>query len=412
MSEGRGVTDPRPRILMLVANNPFPADVRVFSEASTLAAAGYAVSVIAPREPGEPHVEDVEGVHVCRYRLSDHSGGFWGYVVEFLHATVASFFLSIRLLGRRGFDVVHVFGPPDTLGLIGGLYKLLGKRMVYDHRDLSSEMYSARFGAKARRVVRWTLTLIERACCRMADLVIVPNDSYRTYDIDFHGIDPARIAPIRIGPRSAFLEPTEPSAAIRDSAEGVIGYVGVIGPQDGVDSLIRVVRHLVVDLGRSGIRCVIIGYGDALDEVKALAIDLGVSEHTWFTGRLEGRALRNTLAAADICVAPDPSNPYTDRSTLVKMMEYMALGKPIVCFDLPEHRVSAGSAAIYVPGNDEAGFANAIVELLDDPQRRRTMGEYGRRRVEDSLMWSHSAPRLLEAYDELLERREKAEDRM
>jgi glycosyltransferase involved in cell wall biosynthesis len=388
---------------MVVANNPVPPDVRVLSEGRALASAGYPVTVIAPRGSGQAKREVIDGIRVVRYRLPKHRGSFMGYLFEFTYAPLACFIVSLRLALTQGFDVVHVLGPPDTLGFVGAVYKLFDKRVVFDHRDLSAEMYKARFGRHARQSVSRVLARIEKACCRWADLVVVPNDSYRARDIDVHGVDPGRVVVVRYGPSDSFLEPIQPSAAIRNGSatDGIIGYVGVIGPQDGVDYLVGAVRH-IVDLGRPGIACVIIGYGDALEDVKRRAAELGVDENIVFTGELTGRPVLETLAAADLCVAPEPKNDYTNRSTLVKIMEYMALAKPIVCFDLEEHRVSAGEAALYVTKNDECAFAEAIVELLDQPERRRAMGEYGKRRVQGGLMWRHSVPRLLEAYGRLV----------
>ncbi len=388
----------RARVVMLLANNPYPQDSRVSKEAVALVRAGYRVSVVAVRASGQPAHELIDGVRVHRYRVPGEAEGPFGYVFEYGYTTIASFVVSLRLLFRGGFDILHLNNPPDTLGAVGLFYKLLGKRIVYDHHDLAPEMYRERFAGRSSALVYRVLLLLEKVCCRVADVVIATNESYKQVEIERDGVEPRRIEVVRNGPLEVLLEQHVPDTSARDGADAVVGYVGVIGYQDGLDYLLRAVRHLVVDLGRTRVRCVIVGYGDALEDMKRLACELGINGHVVFTGELRGAALYSTLAATDVCAVPDPSNPYNDRSTMVKMMEYMALGKPIVAFDLPEHRVSAEDAAVYVRPNDERAFAEAIARLFDDPARRNTLGALGRSRVGDTLLWKHSVPRLLAAY--------------
>jgi glycosyltransferase involved in cell wall biosynthesis len=394
-SAGKGV-------LMLLGNNPFPLDPRVKRAALALAAAGYRVSVIAPRAPGEPTRETVEGVHVYRFREAGGAQGFAGYVLEYAVCTLAALGLSVRVLRERGFDVVHAHNPPDTFVIVGAAYKLLGKRFVFDQHDLAPEMYDARFGGKGNRVVRSMLGLFERASLRLADGVIATNDSYKAVQTERGKVPPERIAVVRNAPGFDDPAPVEPDPALRARASALIGYLGHMGYQDGVDHLLRAVRHLVVDLGRIDTLCVLIGRGDAHEDLRRLAGELRIEKHVWFPGFLPVADVFRYLSTVDVCVVPDPSNAFNDRSTMTKVMDYMAFARPIVGFDLPETRVTAGEAAAYAPPNDDAALARQIAALLDDPVRRGEMGAYGRRRVLTDLAWDRNRPHLLELYRWLL----------
>jgi glycosyltransferase involved in cell wall biosynthesis len=300
---------------------------------------------------------------------------------------------------REGFDVVHAHNPPDTLFLIAGFYKLFGKKFVFDHHDVSPELYEARYGIGARPSVRRLLGLFERITFRTADHVIATNESHRSIAVGRGGVALSDTTIVRNGPETEKMRPTAPDPSLRNRARTVLGYVGIMGPQDGVDYLLRAIRHLVNDLDRKDVFCVIIGRGDAVLALEDLAESLGIADKVWFAGWLSPEDLPRYLSATDICVDPDPSNPYNDKCTMIKMMEYMIMGKPIVAFDLPEHRVSAGDAAVYARANDELDFARKIEELMDDPDRRRQMGEIGRERVFRDLSWEHQAKKLLAAYE-------------
>lgn len=390
------------RILMLLENNPYPQDVRVRSEATTLRDAGYDVSVISPRGPGEKRSESLDGVRVYRYPPPPAATGFLGYAFEYAYSTLAALLLSARIASSRGFDVVHVHNPPDTLVLIAALYKLFGKRYVYDQHDLAPEMYEARFGRGARPVVRKTLVVLEQLSCRLADHVIATNESYKKMQMERGRVPADRITVVRNGPDLDRFIPLAPDAELRTRAATILAYAGVMGAQDGIDHLLRAVHYLVRHLGRTDTLCILAGDGDARSDLERLAHELDIDEHVSFVGYVPQKELLRYLATADICVTPDPSNAYTDRSTMVKMMEYMAMAKPVVAFDLPEHRITAESAALYATPNDERAFAAAIAELIDDPPRREAMGAFGRRRVEEALAWQHSSARLLAAYRKLL----------
>jgi glycosyltransferase involved in cell wall biosynthesis len=392
------------RVLMLLENNPYPQDGRVRREARALVTAGYGVAVVCPSKPGQPWREMIDGVRVYRFPAPPAGQGFLGYLWEYGYSMAAAFILSLLVFLREGFDVIHAHNPPDTFVFIAVCYKLLGKRFVYDHHDLAPEMYYARFGGKGNRLVYRALVALEQLSCRVADHVIATNQSYKSVEMQRGRVPEDRITIVRNGPELQRLRPVAPDPRLRQGGKTIIGYAGVIGFQDGVDYLLRALHHLAHDLGRTDFYCVIIGTGAAQAGLQVLADRLALGEHVWFTGWVpdsDGSYVRY-LSTADICVAPEPSGPFNDRSTMIKLTEYMALAKPIVAFDLPEHRFTAQGAALYVRPNDELEFAGALAALMDDPARRQAMGALGRRRVETELAWCHSVPNLLAAYGAVL----------
>jgi glycosyltransferase involved in cell wall biosynthesis len=387
------------RILMLLENLPYPQDLRVRREANALHAAGYRVAVICPAGNGQPFRETVNGVRVFRYPAPPPAKGFFGYAWEYGYSMLVSFLLSVLVFFGEGFDVIHAHNPPDTFVLIAILYKLFGKRFVYDHHDLSPEMYQARFSNGGHPAVYRVLVWLEKLTCRFADHVIVTNESYKRIAMERGGVPQSRITIVRNGIELSRLESAiEPDRRLREMGKTIIGYVGVMGFQDGVDYLLRALHRLVHDLHRTDFHCILIGGGDAWASLKAQAHALGLDDYVQFTGFVFGEELRRYLCAADICVDSAPSSPYSDQSTIFKIMEYMSLGRPVVAFDLPEHRLTAQQAAVYVPPNDVRAFAFAIAQLIDDPLRRVTLGAYGIHRIKTRLAWEYSVPNLLRAY--------------
>lgn len=386
---------------MLLENHQYPFDDRVRREATTLVGAGYEVSVISPKKNGQRFAETISGVHVYRYPEAPEIGGAAGHLLEYAHATVITAILSLLVLARRGFDVIHAHNPPDTFVVIAAFYKMFGKKFVFDHHDLSPEMYRARLRGNGSAFLHRALIVFEKLSCRLADHVISTNESYKAMAMKRSGVPESRITIVRNGPDLARLVAVDPDLELVARGQTIIGYVGVMGFQDGIDYLIRALHHLKTTLGRTDFYCVLVGKGDAWYELKSLTAQLGLSEHVKFTGRIPDADFIRYLSSTDICVDPDPYNPFNDRSTMIKMMEYMALSKPIVAFDLTENRFTAQSAALYAKPNDELEFAKAIEQLMDDPERRRVMGEFGRQRIETQLEWRHNAPKLLQAYDSL-----------
>ena len=388
------------RVLILVENLPSPFDRRVWQEACTLRDAGYVVSIICPTGRGcESRFEALGGIHIYRYRLPLEASGALGYALEYAVALVSSFVLAWRILLTRGFDVVHACNPPDLLFLIGGFFKLLGKKFLFDHHDLGPELYEAKFG---RRDLLYRLMLkLEYWTFRAADVSIATNESYRQVAIERGRMPPERVFVVRSGPSLERLKIKPADERLRRGRRFLVGYVGVMGRQEGIDLLLRAAAAIVFELGRRDVHFGLVGGGTSLEEMKGLAARLGIADYVTFTGRVPDRELLAVLNTADVCVNPDIANELNDKSTMNKIMEYMALGKPIVQFDLTEGRRSAREASLYAKRNDVADFAAKIVELLDDPERRAAMGQAGRRRVENELEWRHEAPRLLDAYARL-----------
>ena len=382
---------------MLVENLPSPFDRRVWQEALALRDAGYAVSIICPTGRGhEKRYEVIEGVHIWRYSLPTEGAGALGYAVEYSVALVKAFYLSLKVALVRGFDVVHACNPPDLFFLIGGFFKLFGKKFLFDHHDANPELYEAKFG---RRDLFWKLMCwLERMTFRSADVSLATNESYRRIAVERGGMPPERVYVVRSGPSLERMRITAPDEKLKKGKRYLIGYVGVMGRQEGIDLLLQAARTLVFDLGRKDVHFGLVGGGTSLDEMQKLARELGLSEYVTFTGRVTDGQMLAMLNTADICVNPDVANPMNDISTMNKVMEYMALGKPMVQFDLTEGRYSAQEASLYARRNDPADFAAKIAELIDDPQKRARMGAFGRRRVQEALEWRYEVPKLLAAY--------------
>lgn len=402
----------------MLVQNDYPGDTRVRNEATALRDAGYSVSVVCCRQPGQPAAENVNGVQVYRIpkisllknlpaastrlgKTARHCAAIAGYVLEYFYFILACFFMSIYLALRRGFEAIHIHTPPNTLFLVGACFRLFGKKFVFDHHDLSPELYLSRFRVQPDFVHR-ILMLEERIGLRLASLIIATNESYKRLEIARAGVPPEKIFIVRNGPNLQKIKPVAPDEKLRSMGKTILGYVGDINPQDGLDYLLRSLRHLAHDLGRKDFYCVIIGTGDAWEELRILARELELDDHVWFTGYIPFADLLRYLSSADICLDPDPSSPLNDASTWIKIMEYMALRKPIVSFDLPETRYSAQQAAVYVPPNDEKKFAQAIARLMDDPAQRERMAQAGYKRVAEKLAWHHVSQNLLRAYETLL----------
>ena len=388
------------RVLIIVENLPCPFDRRVMQEARTLAAAGYAVSIICPKAPGsEKSFESIDGIDIHRHVLPREADGALGYAFEYSVALLMEFWLSLKILFGRGFDVIHACNPPDTIFLIGGFYKLFGKQFVFDHHDINPELYEAKFGK--RGLGQKLLLALERMTFRTADMVISTNESYRDIAVTRGSVNPRDVFVVRSGPDLTRVKQVPPNPALKKGRRYLVGYVGVMGKQEGIDLLLQAVQLIVRHLGRTDIHFGLVGGGTELSAMRVLAKELGVDDYVTFTGRVPDAELLEMLNTADICVNPDRANAMNDRSTMNKVMEYMALGKPLVQFDLTEGRVSAGEAAWYARPNDVADLAQKMVALLADPEQRARMSTAGRERIEHVLSWQHEAPRLLAAYEHL-----------
>lgn len=389
------------RVLVIVENLPSPFDRRVWQESTTLRDAGYEVTIICPTGKGyESRFEVIDGIHIYRHDLPVEAEGALGYAVEYSSALFWEFVLAWKVLFRRGFDVIHACNPPDLIFLVGGFFKFfLRKKFVFDHHDINPELYEAKFG---RRDFFYKLMVwCERLTFKTANVSIATNESYKKIAIERGGMKPGDVYVVRSGPKLDRLKIVPPVESLKKGRRHLVGYVGVMGKQEGIDYLLRAVEYMVNTLGRTDVHFGLVGGGTSLDELKAYAVELGVADYVTFTGRVPDAELLAMLNTADVCVNPDVANEMNDKSTMNKIMEYMALGKPIVQFDLTEGRFSAQDASLYAARNDHEDMARKIVELLDDPEKRQRMGEFGRRRVEEELEWRYEAPKLLEAYEVL-----------
>ncbi len=379
------------RLLILLQNEPIPSDRHVWNESRGAARAGYDVTVICPK--GEDRDRDEhevrEGVKIHRYEPRRADGGAGSYVLEYLAAL-----WSMRRLARsEPFDLVHACSPPDFLLLAALGLRRRGARFVFDHHDLTPELYLTRFGAGPLH--RVTLAA-EQVAFRSADVVLSVNDSYRRIAIDRGRRDPEDVAVVRTGPDLTRFVPSEPEPALKRGRPFLLAYAGVMGPQDGVDQALLALAEL--SALRSDWHAVFMGDGDVFKEMRELSAELGLSERVEFSGWVDQETIGRVLSTADVCLAPDPKTPLNDISSMVKISEYMAMSRPIVSYDLAESRIGAGDAAVFAAPGDHAGFARLVSELLADPGRRAAMGATGRARVEQILAWEHQERSLLAAY--------------
>jgi glycosyltransferase involved in cell wall biosynthesis len=385
-------------ILIVVENLPVPFDRRVWAEATTLAAAGYTVSVICPEgKDAAAGYELLEGVHVYRHPLPAEGNGAFGYLREYGAALRHELALAFRVRRERGIDILHGCNPPDLIFLVAWALRPFGVRYLFDHHDICPELYETKFG---RRGALWRLMLlVERLTFRTATVSIATNESYAEIARTRGGMAPEDVFVVRSGPKLEKLTLRPPRPELKRGAAYLVGYVGVIGRQEGLDLLVAAAEHLIRGLGRADVHFGIVGDGPARAEIEAEVRARGLEAHFTFTGRAPDDLLLDILNTADVCVNPDRATPMNDLSTMNKILEYMTLRKPIVQFDLKEGRASAGEASLYAAKDDPVDFAAKIAALLDDPEARARMGATGRARVEGGLSWAHSAPALLAAYD-------------
>jgi glycosyltransferase involved in cell wall biosynthesis len=375
------------KALILVENLSVPFDRRVWQESQTLRDAGWDVHVICPqgtKRDREPYVE-LDGVKIHRYPLVAATGGPRGYVKEYGAALWHTMRLA-RAISKQGrIDVVHACNPPDMLYLVAKMLRRKGTRFVFDQHDLCPELYLSRFADRGKDVLYHVVCRLEQATYNAADVVISTNESYRRAAITRGGMDPDRVFVVRSAPIIDRFRQVEPEPELKKGKPHLLCYLGVMGPQDGVDYALRSLALLRDALGRADWHAVFVGAGDTFDEMVALAKRLGLDDVVEFTGRIPDEDLVRYLSTADVCLSPDPHNPLNDVSTMNKVMEYMAMSRPIVSFELTEARVSAGEAAVYAPANDELEFARLTARLLDDPEERARMGKLGKERVEGPL---------------------------
>ncbi|MEU4197359.1 glycosyltransferase family 4 protein [Kribbella sp. NPDC026611] len=390
-----------PRVLIIIQNLWVPFDRRVWLECQALVASGYDVTVVCPKGPDDPAYQVIDGVTVHKYKAYAPGGSKVSFVWEYAY----SFLMTLRLVFRARkagkFRVLQACNPPDIFWPIAMLLRRLdGTKFVFDHHDLCPELFQSRFGGTTSLPYKG-LRFLERTTHRQADHVTSTNDSYRRIAITRSGKANHDVTVVRTGPDPDKLLRGGADESLRRGHRYLVTYIGVMGPQDGVDIVVRAADHIVNTLGRTDIAFTLMGGGDSFDDVVALRDQLGLGEYIEFTGRVPDETVRAVMSTADLGLSPDPKNPLNDVSTMNKTMEYMAFELPVVAFDLIETRVSAADAAVYVEPNDVEEYGEAIVALLDDEVRRRRMGKLGRERVENVLAWKHQQKAYVGVYDQL-----------
>ncbi len=389
------------RVLIIVQNLPVPFDRRVWLECKALVAAGYDVSVVCPKGKNDPSYEVIDTVRLYKYRPYAPGGSKLSFIAEYVYSFLATAWKTLLARRRGRFAVMQACNPPDIFWPIGIALRLAdGTKFVFDHHDLCPELFQSRFPDGPRLPYRGLLAL-ERRTHRTADHVISTNDSYRDIAIRRSGKAPADVTVVRTGPDPKKLSRGPQDPAQKRGRRFLAAYIGVMGPQDGVDIVVRAADIVIHDMGRDDIAFTLIGSGDCFDELVALRDELKLGGHVEFTGRAPDELVKKILSTADAGLSPDPKNPLNDVSTMNKTMEYMSFELPVVAFDLRETRVSAAAAAVYVTPNDVHEYAKAIVDLMDDEDTRALLAKIGRARVEDELAWPHQERAYVGVYDQL-----------
>jgi glycosyltransferase involved in cell wall biosynthesis len=387
------------RLLIIVQNLPVPFDRRVWLECQALTSAGYRVAVVCPKGKDDPAYEVIDSVELYKYRPYAPGGSKVSFLAEYAYSFLATAWQALKARRSGRFAVIQACNPPDIFWPLALAFRALeGTRFVFDHHDLCPELFQSRFPSGPKLPYRGLLAL-ERRTHRAADHVIATNDSYREKAMTRGGKRADEVTVVRTGPDLRRLRPGEPDPEMRRGRRFLVAYIGVMGPQDGVDIVVRAADIVVSKLGRDDIAFMLIGSGDCFDDLVALRDELGLAGHVEFTGRAPDELVMRIMSTADAGLSPDPKNPLNDVSTMNKTMEYMVFGLPVVAFDLRETRVSAGDAAVYVQPNDEQQYAEAIVALLDDEPRRALMGKLARQRVEEDLAWEHQEGAYLRVYE-------------
>jgi glycosyltransferase involved in cell wall biosynthesis len=387
------------RILIIVENLPVPFDTRVWQEATTLVREGYAVSVICPKGKGfDEEYEFRDGVHIYRHDLPKEGNGPIGYAREYFSALRHEYRLAKQIYRERGFHVIHGCNPPDNIYMVAKRFKKFGVDYVFDHHDICPELFEAKFGKKSGPLYKSQIWL-EHRTYKHCTFAFVTNESYKKIAIERGGMDPEKVYVLRSGPKLERLKIQDPKPEVKRGKKYMVGYLGVIGQQEGIEYVLEAARYLKEDKGRNDIFWGIVGGGPHLDALRKQAHDMGLDDCMEFTGRVPDQTLLEYLNTADVCVNSDEYNEMNDKSTMNKVLEYMALGKPIVQFDLTEGRYSAADASLYAERNNAHDLADKVLYLLENPEKRRQMSEIGRSRILNELSWDHTSRALIAGYD-------------
>ncbi|WP_375422898.1 glycosyltransferase family 4 protein [uncultured Friedmanniella sp.] len=391
-------------ILIIVQNLPVPLDRRVWLECQALRDAGYAVSVICPKGPGDPSFDVIDDVRIHKYRPAPQVDGAKGFLLEFVYSWLRTAWLSWTIWRDRPFDVIQACNPPDTYWALAKLWKSRGVGFVFDQHDLNPELYLSRFGQPKTsngKLQYWGLRWLEQMTYRTADRVISTNESYRSVAIRRGRRWAEDVVVVRSGPDTRRMRPVAPAEPVEPGRPQSLVYLGIMGPQDGVDVVLDVMDELVHRRGRTTVRATLMGFGDCFDELRSRATELGLDDVVTFTGRADLEMIAEHLSAADVGLCPDLKSPLNDVSTMNKTMEYMAYALPSVAFDLTETRVSGGDTVLYVPSGDVQAFADEVERLLDDDTLRRRLGDAARKRVVEHLDWRTQVPGYVGVFDGL-----------
>lgn len=389
------------KVLFLVENLPLPLDRRVWMEATTLREAGYTVSIICPKGKNyERSYEFLDGIHIYRHWLPEEKSSAFGYSREYSIALISQLFLAIRIKIKHGFNIIHACNPPDLMFLIALFFKIFFRtKFIFDHHDLSPELYIDKFGKKD--FFYKLLLLMEKITFALSDHTIATNESYKQIAIERGKKSPNDITIVRSAPNTQKFKKVSPDHSLKRGFRYLVGYVGVMAEADGVDQLIKAAYEIIIKLNRKDIGFCLMGKGPSFESLKKLALDLNISHSVEFTGRISDEELLKRLSTCDLGVTPDPKTPFNDRSTMNKTLEYMSVGLAQVQYDLLEGRRSALEAALYSEPNNPTALAHKIIEAIDDSELRAKMGAYGRSRMENELGWEHQAQHLLSAYTKL-----------
>lgn len=393
-----------PHVLIIVQNLPVPLDRRVWLECQALVQAGYRVSVVCPKGPGDPPYAELDGVRLYKYAPPPDARGLLGYALEFGYCWLRSALLARRIWKRDRFDAIQACNPPDTYWALARRYRRHGVRFVYDQHDLNPEVFRSRFGEPTGLLSRWqyrALLWLERRTYDTAQHVIATNDSYRRIAIDRGGKRPEDVTVVRSGPDTSRMRPIDGDPGLRRGRDHLAVWLGVMGPQDGVEIVLETLDILVHRMGREDLHVALLGFGDSYPELVATAHRLGLDDYVTFTGRADAKLIAEYLSSADLAFSPDPLNPLNDVSTMNKTMEYLSYALPVVAFDLTETRVTGGDAIRYVEPTNLDAYAKAVAELLDDPEERVRMAVAARRRAEAELDWAPQRRRYVGVFDRL-----------
>jgi glycosyltransferase involved in cell wall biosynthesis len=387
------------KVLIIVENLPVPFDTRVWKQAKALVSQGFKVMVICPKSKkfNEPY-QFLEGVHIYRHPMPKEGHGPLGYIREYFWAFFWESFLSLRIFFKHRFNVIQGCNPPDTIFLIALFFKLFNVKYIFDHHDVNPELYEAKFNRKG--FLYNFLVLLEQLTFKTCNVSMATNETYRQVAINRGGMDPKKVFVVRNGPDLDTFRFVPPIASLKYGKKYLVGYVGTMSVQEGLDILLQVANY-IKEKGRADVHFTCVGGGPGLSELEIMKKKMGLDHMVNFTGRIPDKELLQVLSTADVCVNPDRPNTMNNMSTMIKIMEYMALAKPIVQFDLREGKYSAGDSSLYAESMED--FGEKILWLLDHPEERKRMGEIGMMRVEKNLAWKYSIPSLLAAYNKILE---------